>query len=394
MAGSGIPRWMWALADDFPFAQAPEGVSADFDHPSLVGYHSLTIGCSICIALAVLFAAARLYAKVRIIRKASIDDYFFWVSLPMLLTVLSLYIYLDNHGAYGYHAWEIKIRVLTKPILACTFLHQMFLPATTWLIKATLLFLILGAFKTIKWLRLMCCGGIITMFLFYAATFAIAVSSCRPRGGTDRVSFLAGMASRECAGTDSPIQKMSLGTAIFAVISDIYILILPLPAVRKLNIRKKKKLGVYIIFSSGALACFFSILSLGFRIKSFGTKDLTVDSIPNMVTNMVELTVGLIITCIASVSKLARLFIDNRFGGLFGGNTYPTASDEGQIQMKPRRKHFPGGLSELDSMKTFGTTVDTEINHSTSLEPLYTTPTRHSSVVSGSISNELYGEPS
>lgn len=137
--------------------------------------------------------------------------------------------------------------------LQCTFLSQMFLPATTWLVKATLMFLILGAFKTIKWLRVMCWIGVVTTFGFYAANFAIQVPSCRPRGGTDRVSFLAGMASPQCAGSSSPIQKMSLATGIFGLISDIYILIIPLPAVNKLRIRKKKKIGVYIIFSSGAL---------------------------------------------------------------------------------------------------------------------------------------------
>ncbi|KAF1976198.1 hypothetical protein BU23DRAFT_42945 [Bimuria novae-zelandiae CBS 107.79] len=375
MAGSDIPRWMWALADDFPFGQPPEGITPNFEHPKLVGYHSITIACSICIVLVVLFGAARLYTKIRIIRKPSIDDYFFWITLPMLLVVLSLYIYLDNHGAYGYHSWDIKIRVLTKPILVCTFLHQMFLPATTWLVKATLMFLILSAFKSIKWLRIMCWVGIVTTFIFYAANFAIQVASCRPRGGTDRVSFLAGMASRECAGSDSLIQKMSLGTAVFGLVSDIYILIIPLPAVRKLNIRKKKKAGVYVIFSSGALACLASILSLSFRIRSYGTTDLTVASIPNMASHMVELTVGLIITCIAPVSKLARIVIDKRFPTLLG-STYQTAPGEHPVSMKPRRKHFPGGLSELDSMKTFGTTVDSEVKTSSSLEVLRVSETR------------------
>ncbi|KAJ4344811.1 uncharacterized protein N0V89_012555 [Didymosphaeria variabile] len=161
---------------------------------------------------------------------------------------------------------------------------------------------------------------------------------------------------------------MSLAAGIFGLISDIYILIIPLPAVKKLNIRKKKKIGVYIIFSSGVLACFFSILSLSFRIKSQGTKDLFVDSIPNMVTHMVELTVGLIITCIAPVSKLTRLLLDKRLGDFFGGNTYRTGSGEEKREKQPRRKHFPGGLSELDSMKTFGTTVDTEGKRATSWE--------------------------
>jgi len=46
---------------------------------------------------------------------------------------------------------------------------------------------------------------------------------------------------------------MSFITGIFGVIIDLYILIIPIPAIAKLNVRKRKKVGVYVIFSSGAL---------------------------------------------------------------------------------------------------------------------------------------------
>ncbi|KAF1845154.1 uncharacterized protein K460DRAFT_405425 [Cucurbitaria berberidis CBS 394.84] len=309
MAGVDIPKWMWALADDYPFAPPPPRVIPNFDHPKRVGYHSLTIA-------------------------------------------------LDNKRSYGYHAWDIKIRNLTKPLLVVTFVYQMFLPATVWLVKATLMFFILSAFKPIKWLRSLCWVGIITTFTFYATNFVIQVVSCRPRGGTDRVSFLAGMASRQCAGSDAAIQKMSIATGIFGVISDFYILIIPLPAVAKLQIRKKRKLGVYLIFSSGALACMASIISLIFRVRSFGSKDLLVDSMPSMASHMVELTVGLVITCIAPTAKLGRHIRNKRFQSLLGECTDEVVGPERAVRLATRRKHAPGGLSELDSMKTFGTTVD------------------------------------
>jgi hypothetical protein len=96
---------------------------------------------------------------------------------------------------------------------------------------------------------------------------------------------------------------------------------------------------------------------------------------------MIELTVGLIITCIAPVSKLARLLVDKRLGDFFGGNTYPAGSGGGEIQMKPRRKHFPGGLSELDSMKAFETTVYNDGTRLSSREALHTPLTQCSSAV-------------
>ncbi|KAF1978271.1 hypothetical protein BU23DRAFT_254473 [Bimuria novae-zelandiae CBS 107.79] len=121
---------------------------------------------------------------------------FFWITLPMLLVVLSLYIYLDNHGAYVYHSWDIKIRVLTKPILVCTFLHQVFLPATTWLVKATLMFLILSTFKSIKWLQIMCCVGIVTTFVFDATRRQSDSRSTEVSSLTIRMRRTVGTASK------------------------------------------------------------------------------------------------------------------------------------------------------------------------------------------------------
>jgi hypothetical protein len=175
---------------------------------------------------------------------------------------------VDNNGAYGYHAWEVKIGSLTKPLLVVskksrvcvsrltmqvTFIHQMFLPATIWLIKVTLLVLILNSFKPIKWLRVLCWIGIVTTFAFYTTNFVVQLVACRPRGGTDRISFLAGMASRQCAGSNTAVQKVSIAAGIFGVISDLYILIIPLPAVMGLHLSSKRKLGVMLSLSSGGL---------------------------------------------------------------------------------------------------------------------------------------------
>lgn len=79
------------------------------------------------------------------------------------------------------------------------------------------------------------------------------IVACHPRGGTDRVSFLMGMASAQCNRKDSVVQEISIATGIFNVLSDFYILIIPLPAVATLKVPKRTKIGVYLIFSTGAL---------------------------------------------------------------------------------------------------------------------------------------------
>lgn len=121
------------------------------------------------------------------------------------------------------------------------------------MIKATLILLIMRAFRPLTWLRVLCWIGLVANFTFYTFTLVIRLIPCRPQGGTDRVAFLAGMAKRQCAGSDSMIQVMAIVTSAYGLVSDLHILAIPLPDIAKLHIGRRKKMGVYMIFSSGAL---------------------------------------------------------------------------------------------------------------------------------------------
>jgi hypothetical protein len=129
----------------------------------------------------------------------------------------------------------------------------MLIPATVSLIKATLIFLIFSAFHPLRWLRILCWIGLGVTFVFYTASIIVQVIPCHPRGGTDRVASLAGVANLQCAGWTAMVQRMNIATGVFGLISDLYILMIPLPAVAWLHLETKKELGVYLIFSSGAL---------------------------------------------------------------------------------------------------------------------------------------------
>lgn len=124
---------------------------------------------------------------------------------------------------------------------------------TTAFIKVTLFCLILSAFDPVRKLRLLCYGGILVTVVWYFVNLVIIISSCHPRGGHDRIAFLAGMASRKCADTTEIIQICSIATGVFNVIIDLYIMVIPLPAVAKLNMSRKKKIGVAMIFSAGGV---------------------------------------------------------------------------------------------------------------------------------------------
>lgn len=76
---------------------------------------------------------------------------------------------------------------------------------------------------------------------------------------------------------------------------------------------------------------------------------------------MAELSVGLIVTCMAPSAKAFRHFANKHFPSVLGQTTNTTDPYVKMTPLEPRkRRHFPGGLSELDSMMTFGTVIDNE----------------------------------
>ena len=125
-------------------------------------------------------------------------------------------------------------------------------PPLTWLVKTTLFCLILTVFKPKKKIRVLCYIGIAVTGVYYTIATVMIGWTCGPRRGFDRVSYLVGSNRPQCKDPNNSMQIYTMTQAVFNVISDFYILLIPLPVVAKLNMRRKRKIGVYCIFLAGS----------------------------------------------------------------------------------------------------------------------------------------------
>ena len=117
---------------------------------------------------------------------------------------------------------------------------------TVLMVKLSLLFLYLHIFRPNVRLRHCIHFGIWFLCLFYSATFiAYAVLSI-PRPGQ---SQLAAILSVDTA-RDIPL---GITQGAINVVSDFYIFCLPIPVVWKLQMPRKKKIGVFAVFVTGLL---------------------------------------------------------------------------------------------------------------------------------------------
>ncbi|KAF2745767.1 hypothetical protein M011DRAFT_134770 [Sporormia fimetaria CBS 119925] len=358
MSGVDMSREMWLMVDDYPFTPPPEGVLSNFQDPEPFAHHPLTIASTTCIILLLLASGTRFYAKARVIKKITLDDYFYCISLPLLLFVLSSNIILDQSASYNHHAWDLQIKSITKLVLALAFASQLLvLPVASLFIKLTLFCQLILAFRPITWLRRSCYAGMAATSTYYLTTVIVSMDACHPRGGSDRVLFLMGLAGSACGGKKGVTMRLNLASGIFNVLSDLYILCLPLPAVSLLKVSVRRKVGVYMIFSTGGLACVASIIALAYRCKMWGSVDVLLEAIPAIMTNQIELTVGLIVCCIPPSSKLLRRLFARRFPSVLGSGEIESEGPHRHMPQIIAKKHQPGGLSEIDAMKTFGTMV-------------------------------------
>ena len=172
-------------------------------------------------------------------------------------------------GAYGNHQWDIRVADFTKeqllvrpsmpmmprrPYMLIAMQLTMVIEAIygpcLWFIKLALFVLFLELFGSLKWLRYMAIAGMTVTGLFYFATCIAFAVGCAPKGGQQtQLAYLLALASKECAETHVLVPL----TGYVNVFSDIYLILLPLPAVWSLNLPFKKKLSVSAVFLTGLM---------------------------------------------------------------------------------------------------------------------------------------------
>jgi hypothetical protein len=121
-----------------------------------------------------------------------------------------------------------------------------------WAIKLAVYSFIFFALRPLAYIRRLVYIGVIISFCYYLTAAIVSGMVCGPKGGTDQLSYLAGMAGQECGDPAGIIQIFSITLGVVNLVNDLYLLIIPLPAIVKLKLVPRKKIGVMLIFLTGA----------------------------------------------------------------------------------------------------------------------------------------------
>ncbi|EFQ26909.1 CFEM domain-containing protein [Colletotrichum graminicola M1.001] len=268
------------------------------------------------------------------------DDTTALVAFVLILVVFVQSFYLIDIG-FGREVWTLhdyEITAFLKHFLVLRFIYL----AGLALIKASILFLFLKIFPGRRFRQ--CLWAVQIFNLLVCMTFFfVCFFQCRP------FSYFWTGWDGEHEGVCIDVDKSGLIHVALNITLDIIMLVLPVTQIYKLQMNKRKKIGVIAMFQAGIFLTIVSIL----RIKSLSSFaisiDLTADSVPVSLWAYVELGVGLAVACMPSAWQLLKM-ITSKVTQLT--TTVATNITSSKTRKSPSSMEFPDKSVKMSIVET------------------------------------------
>ncbi|KAI3320734.1 hypothetical protein HD806DRAFT_538183 [Xylariaceae sp. AK1471] len=269
-----------------PAGEPPPGVTSNLIDPVSRSWQvHLTIGLTIIPA--VFLVALRIYAGLKLVRKLELDDF------------------LDKPGGgvIGHHVWDVTVGRVLEYTWPAT-VDAVFLRISNTLIKVLLLLFYLRIFNPLTRIRWMIYIGLFLVVVFCLGSVIGTLAVCFPRPGVHYELFPSYKVPPECF-TELP--KIQTAGTIFSVVTDFYILFIPIHLLPMLKLSWRRKVAVASVFLIGLFACLAGVGNLTIRFARYLPKrngDYTWNVIDTYITQLVETNVGLICACMPMATPI------------------------------------------------------------------------------------------
>ncbi|RLL97719.1 hypothetical protein CFD26_107025 [Aspergillus turcosus] len=97
--------------------------------------------------------------------------------------------------------------------------------------------------------------------------------------------------------------------AAMNILTDLCVLVLPIPVLSHLRLPRRQKIRVIFIFATGGFACVTSMVRLNYLTRATHTTDYTKDNGPIAVRSQIELNIGILCSCLPPLQPpVTRVF--------------------------------------------------------------------------------------
>ncbi|KAI1330303.1 hypothetical protein F5Y16DRAFT_34350 [Xylariaceae sp. FL0255] len=288
-----------------PAQAPPPGQTYNLIDPVDQSRATLALG-PILTVLSLTFLAGRFFLNFKKLRTA---DYLAIFGFVLSTSYTGVVIALRK---YSRHAWDIPACWYLVPTpWKLLFASNILLGPTQFVVKVAILSLYFQLFAVNRATRWGIIGAIVFAGLIYLPHPILVIVFTAPRPGQSWLApSMDGMASK--LDVYAPIHGLG------SIILDIWILVLPLPALSKLNISTKKKLKLFAVFITGSLGVASSIVSAFWRFHLLLDKpgDSSWDEGMLFLWIMTEHNVALIVGSMPAFAGFITLHIAGSFKSL------------------------------------------------------------------------------
>ncbi|KAL9100424.1 MAG: hypothetical protein Q9163_004206 [Psora crenata] len=285
----------------FPALPPPAGVTPNFINPQSQAL-MVVVTSILCLVFIIIISLLRFYTILWIKKSLKADDivcaFAFAGSVSYTAVVLSCV------NVIGRHQWDVPILPNLPAFLRkLTIVIDLLYGPIAFCAKLSLFLFYYRLFARRQSMRYLIYLGIGSAAAMYTTSTIVYGYLCLPRSGQGWIE--AGLSSR----CNSQFIMLAYARGPFNVLSDLYLLFLPLPPVLQLQLPLRKRLGIAGIFLTGSFACTASIFGLYFRLQLYKSPDRTWNLAPLLATVVIELNVG---TICASLPFLPAFYHHHR----------------------------------------------------------------------------------
>ncbi|KAL1966249.1 hypothetical protein VTN77DRAFT_4602 [Rasamsonia byssochlamydoides] len=274
-----------------PASPPPPGVVPNFENPESIASQVYEISLPFTI-FATIIVALRLYGRIHIVKSPGLDDLF--IVLAMILSWVFCALGIANlpYG-YGKHLWELYVpEVIT--FLKIDLAGQDFYFAGTCFVKVSiaLMYLRLNPSQTFRYWT----WGIIAFDTLYSlAGVIVATFGCTPIEGGWDITIEAKCVDKKA---------FYYVAAVCNIVSDFATMALALRMVWKLQMQRKQRIWLVLLFTVGSFACIVSIIRVVTMLPTLKSTDFTWFKVQVAAWAEVEINIGIVCACLPCMKPI------------------------------------------------------------------------------------------
>ncbi|KAH9906431.1 hypothetical protein F4778DRAFT_648835 [Xylariomycetidae sp. FL2044] len=255
------------------------------------------IPCFIFLIVAPLVVGLRIGSRMRKASKLGPDDYMILVSLAFAIASDVIMIIGCQYG-YGRHEHSLsrdQIRDAYKSFFLCQITYKTSINIT----KMSILLLYLRIFGAIRWFR-----WTTSILLACIASYCIAIALVTIFQCTPISAAYDHLVQGKCINN----ARFWFANAAFSIITDVIILVLPMPLVYKLQVTRVQKVALTMVFALGI----FVVITACLRTSTLDIQATSPDRLYDVSSTMwtiIEMNVAIVCACLPQIRPLiAKLF--------------------------------------------------------------------------------------